>query len=215
MEKEMDSMENTRPYFPASLSPASRVERAGNIKPCAMPMKNSETGNGTGQERAMPKKITAMPKLPPAVRRKDDVRFKKSMLKVNNAPILTTEKRMPELRIDFCEISIRGSSKNKMPCEHESAKGIPYISHGMLAAVDSAVRLFVVRAVSGVPIPENCGEGISLIPIRAKRPVPIKIQPSMVKEAEKPSFATIKAPAAGETIDAKVWTTPLPAISLP
>ena len=55
----------------------------------------------------------------------------------------------------------------------------------------------------------------SLIKKKASTAVTIRIQPNIRKVLVKPSFATRIAPAAGESTDASVWTSPLPAINFP
>ncbi len=54
----------------------------------------------------------------------------KSMLSVNNAPMLMTENRMPVDMMPSMPVARSGSSKNRIPCEHEITNGRIYMRQG-------------------------------------------------------------------------------------
>src|SRR5690606_20334485 len=118
-----EKKENIRPYALGPLAAMMSELMAGNRTPLAMPIESRKPANGNGTSAAMPQNAIASPSAPAAVRRKADSRFKNSRPSVASDPMLTRENRMPVVKAPSAVGFMRGSSKNRMPCEQDTASG--------------------------------------------------------------------------------------------
>ena len=104
-------------------------------------------------------------------------------------------------------LSRSGISKNRIPWEQAIAKGIKY--KRKLNGSRAGVSLLIGSASCPLCLALAAVADIGFGRLRnAIKPVKINSQPRLWKVPENPALATMKAPAAGDKTEARVWITP-------